>query len=145
MMRHVSHPAATKRFRKMKWAALGLLLGMAAASAGAVEATTSIRLNTIGYLPDAEKKAVVAGACTNFSVINAEGSQTEVEGKVTGPVTSQDTSEALYIADFSSLATEGEYQLEIPGIGRSAAFRVGKDVYREAFYTVERSMYLWRC
>ncbi len=67
------------------------------------------------------------------------------EGTVSGPVLNADTLEQLCIADFSALHEPGEYRLEVPGVGRSAPFRIAADVYREPFYTVMRGMYLWRC
>src|SRR5208283_3218787 len=62
-----------------------------------------IRLNTVGYPPDAEKRAVIAAACTNFTVLRLTDQATVFTGKVTGPVLNPDTQEQLYTADFSQL------------------------------------------
>jgi len=104
-----------------------------------------IRLNTVGYLPQAEKKASIAAACTNFTVVRLPGRQTVFSGAVTGPVLNEDTQEQLYTADFSACHTPGDYELEVPGVGRSAPFRIAADVYREPFSTAMLGMYLWRC
>ncbi len=56
-----------------------------------------------------------------------------------------DTQEQLYTADFSGLTQPGEYQLDVPGVGRSAPFHIAPDVYREPYYAVMRGFYLWRC
>ena len=111
----------------------------------ATEASLPIRLNTVGYLPDAEKQASVALPCTNFMVVRLPDGATVFQGKVTGPVSDADTQEQLYTADFSKLEQPGDYQLEVPGLGRSAPFHVAVDVYREPFYVVMRGFYLWRC
>jgi endoglucanase len=108
------------------------------------EATTKIRLDTVGYLPGHAKKASIAAECRTFAVLDAKGNRV-LEGNVTGPVTNEDTKEQLRLADFSRLEAPGLYVLEVPGVGRSATFRVGADAYREAFVTVTRAMYLWRC
>lgn len=104
-----------------------------------------IRFNTVGYLPHAEKKASIAAPCANFAVIRIRDNAKVFWGRVTGPVLNPDTQEQLYTADFSALTQPGDYQLEIPGVGQSATFRIAPDVYRETFYTVTRSLYLWRC
>ncbi|HXR48320.1 MAG TPA: glycoside hydrolase family 9 protein [Candidatus Limnocylindrales bacterium] len=113
--------------------------------AAAVEATSSIRLNTVGYPPDAVKQASVALPCTNFAVIRVADGATVFQGAATGPVSDPDTREQLYTADFSKLGQPGDYQLDVPGVGRSAPFHVGPNVYREPYYLVMRGFYLWRC
>ncbi len=104
-----------------------------------------IRLNTVGYLPEHAKKASLATPCTNFTVIRVADGSTVFQGKVTGPVLDPDTQEQLGIADFSKLKKTGDYQLVVPGVGRSAPFRIAKDVYREPYYVAMRGFYLWRC
>ena len=104
-----------------------------------------IRLNTVGYLPQAEKKASIAAACTNFTVVRLPCRLPAFSGTVTGPVLNEDTQEQLYTADFSACSVSGEYELEVPGVGRSAPFRIAADVYREPFSTAMLGMYLWRC
>ena len=104
-----------------------------------------IRLNTVGYPPEAEKRAAIAAACTNFVVLRLFDNSTVLTGKVTGPVLNPDTQEQLYTADFSKLKQPGNYQLDVPGVGRSAPFRIAPDVYREPYYIVMRGFYLWRC
>lgn len=118
---------------------------VAATLAASDEPTTSVRLNTLGYLPDAPKVASIPAPCTNFSVIRAPDGQHVFTGAATGPVTNPDTREKLFWADFSGLTNPGQYQLVVPGVGRSAPFRIAQDVYREPFYVVMRGFYLWRC
>ncbi len=112
---------------------------------GAVEVPSPIRLNTVGYPPRAQKAASIAAPCTNFAVIRVTDGATVFSGKISGPVSDPDTHEQLYMADFSGLKQSGDYQLDVPGVGRSAPFRVEKDIYREPFYVVMRGFYLWRC
>ncbi|MGA9778030.1 MAG: glycoside hydrolase family 9 protein [Limisphaerales bacterium] len=113
--------------------------------AAAVEVPSPIRLNTVGYPPGAQKAASIAAPCTNFAVIRVTDGATVFQGAVTGPVSDPDTREQLYTADFSKLRQPGDYQLDVPGVGRSAPFRVEMDIYREPFYVVMRGFYLWRC
>jgi endoglucanase len=113
-------------------------------SAFAGEESTRIRLNSIGYLPKAEKKATIAAPCTNFSV-ELPGGLKVFKATVTGPVVDPETRERLYTADFSAYNEPGEYELVVPGVGRSAPFRIGADIYREPCSTVLLGLYLWRC
>jgi endoglucanase len=105
----------------------------------------SIRLNTVGYLPLATKQASIGAPCTNFAVIRVADGKAVFQGQATGPVWDPDTQEHVYTADFSKVKEPGDYQLEVPGLGRSAPFRVAADVYREPFYVVMRGFYLCRC
>jgi endoglucanase len=113
--------------------------------ASAAGESTAIRLNTVGYLPGAEKQASIAVPCTNFTVVRLPDNTAVFSGKTTGPVPNPDTQEQLYIADFSPVKQAGEYQLKVPGIGRSAPFRVAPYIYREPFRTAMLGFYLWRC
>ena len=114
-------------------------------SVQAADESPLIRLNTVGYLPRAEKRASIAVPGTNFTVIRLADNSTVFTGKITGPVLNPDTQEQLGIADFSKLKKPGDYQLVVPGMGRSAPFRIAQDVYHEPYYVVMRGFYLWRC
>jgi endoglucanase len=125
--------------------ATGVFAFLLTASAWAADESLQIRLNTVGYLPQAKKQASIAAACTNFAVIRVADGATVCNGTATGPVLNPDTQEQLYTADFSKVKQSGEYQLEVPGVGRSAPFHIAGNVYREPYYTVMRGFYLWRC
>jgi len=104
-----------------------------------------IRLNTIGFLPDQEKRASVAAPCSAFTVVRPEGGAAVFSGKASEPQKNADTGEMLQTADFSPLNPPGTYCLDAPGVGRSAPFHIGKDVYNYPFYVAMRGMCLWRC
>ena len=76
-----------------------------------------IRLNTVGYLPRAEKKASIAATCTNFTVVRLPDRKTVFSGTVTGPVLNEDTREQIYTADFSACSVTGEYRARRFGRG----------------------------
>ncbi len=113
--------------------------------AGATNEFIPIRLNTVGYLPEAAKQASIAVPCTNFTVIRVTDGSIVLQGRVAGPALDPDTQEQLYTADFSRLNEPGDYELDVPTVGRSAPFHVGADVYREPYYVAMRGFYLWRC
>ena len=107
---------------------------------------TAIRLNTVGYLPAAAKRAsVVASGGAKFRVLPADETTPAFEGTLSSTVHNEDTREELAIADFTAVEIEGDYRLEIEGVGASAPIRIAPDLYREPFRTAVRGMYLWRC
>jgi endoglucanase len=112
---------------------------------GATAVNNPIRLNTVGFLVNHEKRASIAARCSRFSVVDDVDGAVVFRGRTTGPVHNADTNEVLYIADFSTLKRPGVYRLKVEGVGQSSSFRVGSDVYDFSFYTTLQAMYLWRC
>jgi len=104
-----------------------------------------VRLNSIGFLPDGQKRASIAAPCSGFAVVRVGDGRKVLSGKVGPPAVNPDMGETLALADFSKLHEAGAYYLEVPGVGRSAEFRIAADVYNFSYYTVMRGMYLWRC
>jgi endoglucanase len=113
--------------------------------AGSGLAAPAVRLNSLGFLSTQPKQATIATAATNFVLLQAGNKAVVFTGLLSGPRTNADTGEALFTADLSAFTNTGTYELEVPGAGRSAAFRIDADIYREPFVTVTRAMYLWRC
>ncbi len=120
-----------------------LLTGLASACA----ADQAIRLNTIGFMPDAAKRATIAAPCSEFSVMRAaDGAPVaSVPGCVPTTTAPTETGETVQVADFSGLSAPGRYQLSVPGVGMSVPFTVGADIWNTPFQLVSRAMYLWRC
>ncbi len=115
----------------------------ASTSPGDYQQDSRIRLNSIGYIPLAEKKATIAASCSDFIVVNTSGTSV-LTGKTTS-VFDTDTNEQVSIADFSSLKTEGSYTLLVPGVGKSVTFKIDPNIYSNPFKTAMLGMYLWRC
>jgi endoglucanase len=128
---------------------LSLIVALAAVvfstTVWAAEEAPKIRLNSIGFLPDKEKKASIAAPCSQFAVLRVKDGAKVLEGTVGSSFTNPDTEEKLQVADFSAFKEPGEYQLDVPGWGGRPPFRVAASVYNEPFYVVTRGMYLWRC
>jgi endoglucanase len=109
-------------------------------------ANTDIRLNSIGYRTHSLKKASIkAAAISVFYVVADPSGVTALAGTASSFGTNPDTSEAIWIADFSSVTTPGTYYLDVPGTGKSFDFKIGDGVFTPAFYAVFRGFYLWRC
>lgn len=129
--------------KRLNFSLIGL--GVLAASVALGETGTGIKLNTIGYLPEAVKRASVVTGAGEFAVVSAGDEREVLRGPIGAAIHNADTGEELRTIDFSKLTRPGEYRLKVSGLPDSPAFRVGADVYREPFFLVTRAMYLWRC
>ncbi|MEO5959867.1 MAG: glycoside hydrolase family 9 protein, partial [Opitutaceae bacterium] len=147
-MNGAMHVAATLRsglFRiGLTFALLGAPVG-ASAAVGPVDGR--VRLNSIGFTPDAPKQATVAASAATFRVLRVTDDAVALEGNLGSDIVTaaNDTNETVRLADFTALRTAGEYQLDVPNVGRSAPFTIGTDVWREPLRLATRAFYLWRC
>ena len=105
---------------------------------------SAVHVNTVGFLPDRAKTAVVLQQATTFSLMRADGTEA-LSGSATGPVHDGDTGMDLWTIDFSSFTTPGEYYLDVPDVGRSVSFRIDTSVYTEVTKTLMLGMYGQRC
>ncbi|ADQ79913.1 non-processive endocellulase [Paludibacter propionicigenes WB4] len=122
-----------------------LLLPIPAQSIVLADETASIKLNSLGYLPQAIKKATVTTEATVFQIINSQTGLEVFQGKLSEPVYQKDVDQKVWIADFSQVTQPGKYTLQIKGVGKSYEFTIGSDVYKSPFVTSMRAFYLWRC
>jgi len=123
----------------------GAALLLAAAAHASAAPDTGIKLNQLGFLPAAQKLAVVPGdAQARFSVLDAASGKTVLEGSMAGAATWDASGERVRVADFSTLRTPGRYRLRVEGLPDSAPFAVGPDVYRELDIAAIRSYTLNR-
>jgi hypothetical protein len=53
--------------------------------------------------------------------------------------------ENVYTLDFTDFKTPGRYVVSVPGVGRSAGFAVGNDVYAKAFEIQAYGVFVQRC
>lgn len=107
--------------------------------------TNAIHLNSLGFLPQLKKTAVISRECSTFKITNAATGAEVFSGKTEGPKYQQDVNQNVWHADFSALTTPGEYVLEVPGVGKSVQFKIADDVFSFAAKTSMRAFYLWRC
>lgn len=121
------------------------LPGFSTAAVMGGEVANPIRLDTVGYLPNQLKVATLAGPTERFVVRRFSDGPVVFADLTDGPHTNPDTEEQLRLADFTPLAEPGRYVLEAEGLGRSAPFTIGPDVYREPFRLAVQGFYLWRC
>ncbi|MYN38521.1 cellulase [Duganella sp. FT109W] len=109
---------------------------LALASAGVTAtAADGIKLNQLGFLPGADKVAVVPaaaaqGAAAAFSIVRA-GSDTVVQSGTLGPaVNVPESGDTVRLARFASLQTPGRYQLRVAGLPDSPPFEISASAYQ---------------
>lgn len=103
----------------------------------APQATADIRVNQLGYLPDAPKIAVLCALerldVSAFNVVNASGkivlTRAATPAKPFGPCTT------IYRLDFSSIGSPGEYRLTAAGL-TSPVIRITPRAYEGAADTL---------
>lgn len=107
--------------------------------------TGAIRINQLGYYPDANKVALVVFTnATTFEVINTLDSTVAFTGNLSAKMYWKDSGDTIKRADFSALKTEGTYKIRIPGFGESYPFEISKTVLRKAAYASLKSYYYQR-
>lgn len=110
----------------------------------AAAADDDVRVSSVGYLPERSKMATIAMAATTFHVLRETDASRVFDGMATGPITA-DTGATVWKADFSSVKETGRFYVEVDGVGRSVAFAIDDDVYREPLRVAMIGMYGQRC
>ena len=108
--------------------------------------THPVRINSLGYLPESPKIAtVIAPGGPTFNVRSAADDSVAWSSMMGTKMTDELTGDTLFQADFSAFGTAGSFYIEVPGLGRSATFTVGADVYNNLLTRAMIGMYGQRC
>lgn len=114
-------------------------------------ATTDIKVDQAGYLPDELKLVMVVTQSAApdpshaFVIRRAADNSAAFRGTLQAPISDPDSGDRVQAADFSSLNERGQFYLEVPGIGTSWHFAIEPDVFRRVYYLAMRSYYGQRC
>ncbi len=105
-----------------------------------------IRLNQIGYYPNAVKKAVITGKTTSntFQLLHLSTKAIAYEGTLSDSVHWSLAGEEVRVADFSAFNKSGEFVLQIDGLVSSYPFIIDKGVLREALLGSVKALYYQR-
>ncbi|MBF7074539.1 glycoside hydrolase family 9 protein [Glaciecola sp. MH2013] len=89
-----------------------------------------IKLNQIGFLPNAVKIAAVpATEATSFELVNNANDTVVLTGELSAEQSWPVSSTSVKLADFSSVTSAGEYTLRVEGIANNASVSIGESVY----------------
>src|SRR5208283_1251704 len=112
---------------------------------GAESRSIQIKVDQVGYLPGAPKVAAVTAAATSFEVKRASDNVTVFKGPLGSATLDADSGDSVQLADFTKLRLAGTYYLDVPGVGRSWTFSIGRDVFLRTYYLAMRAFYGQRC
>lgn len=112
--------------------------------------TPDINVNQIGYLPNAEKKAVVRAEqgtdiTGSFEVVNVDTEEIAFSGELESSKENAASEEQTAVADFSELTEAGTYKIVTEAFGESFEFEIGDTVYDALSESAIRMFYLQRC
>lgn len=122
-----------------------ILIFMVSLLAAKAQSGNAVHLNSLGFLPELKKTAVVTRECSVFRITEAATGKEVYSGKITGSKFQEDVNQQVWLVDFSELKTPGEYILEVPQVGKSVPFAIAGDAFNFAAKTSMRAFYLWRC
>ncbi|WP_111642251.1 glycoside hydrolase family 9 protein [Marinimicrobium alkaliphilum] len=115
-------------------------------SSASGDAEGMIKVNQVGFLPEAQKLAVVPGGVEvdAFEVVTADGETVVYTGELGSAATWAPAQESVRLADFSGLSDEGSYRIRVEGLDDSPAFTVAADAYAELSAASLKAFYLNR-
>jgi endoglucanase len=133
--------------RKLPIAAVlaGLVIFPAALAAGAESASLAIKVDQVGYLLDGPKVAFVSAPAATFQVRRCSDNVVVFQATLAPPQVDTNSGDQVQAADFSGLQQAGSYYIEVPGVGRSWNFTLGKNVFDRTYYLAMRGFYGQRC
>lgn len=107
--------------------------------------TTQIRLNQVGFYPNATKVAVVASeSATEFYIASADRKKKYFSGKLSTLRTSSYSPRKTRIADFSDFKSKGTFVLIVDGLGHSYPFEIKDHVHHAVSKASIKSFYFQR-
>lgn len=106
--------------------------------------STNIRLNQLGFYPNAPKIAIVTNAESGkFYVLNNKGA-TVYSSNLMQSAQPAFSGKYTLIANFSALNTLGQYVLNISGTGKSYMFNIKSSVYKSVANAAVKAFYFRR-
>lgn len=113
--------------------------------AAVADASAAIRVNQVGFAPQASKQAVVTDStATNFEIVTADTGKTVFSGKLGAPTVWSASAESARLADFSALSAPGDYRIKLDGKTISDRFTIRATPYRDLNAVAIKSYYLNR-
>ena len=113
--------------------------------ASSLMAEKPIKLNQLGFYPDAEKIAIVPDeAAGEFHVRDVKTDQIVFSSELQEPKRWQHSLENVAIADFTGFTQTGNYRLEHEGTGYSHEFQINRWVHRKLSKAAIKALYFNR-
>ena len=136
--------------QRMSFIGSGWIILLMALQAVAQPVAEAIRLNQIGFYPDAAKVAIVVGdpgsntAAQPFQVLTADGKKVVFSGTLSAARTNAFSGKLARTADFSTFRNPGTFVVNVPGLGQSYPFAIRLAVHREIAIGALKGFYFQR-
>ena len=124
-------------------AGFAFMAGILARGAGVP--TTAIKVDQVGYPVNGSKIALVSAPAKTFDIRHFGDGKVAFYGLLEPARLDPAAADAVEVADFSGLRREGRFFLEVPGVGKSWTFAVGKNIYEQTYLLAMRGFYGQRC
>jgi endoglucanase len=105
---------------------------------------SNIRLNQIGFYPEAPKVAVILSGNGNVFYIQTISKKTVFTGKLKKSVKPNFAGNTTNIADFTTFNKPGKYVLYIPDVGYSHPFEIKRSVHKDVANASIKAYYFMR-
>jgi endoglucanase len=112
---------------------------------GAGIQTPTIKVDQVGYPVNGPKIALVSAPAKTFDIKYFDDGRVAFHGLLEPARLDPATGDVVEVADFSGLRREGKFFLEVPGVGKSWTFAVGRNVYEHTYFLAMRGFYGQRC
>lgn len=111
------------------------------------ESLPGILVDQVGYPVGSNKIAVINAETPpgTFSILEEQTGREVYTGKVENKGYDATVNAYISYADFTDFNTEGTYYIQAPSIGRSYAFQIADEPFRELFTRVFKQYYFNRC
>lgn len=134
-------------FKKALYISLNLLFssGLTTSAQSKSDAgNDQIRLNQIGFYPDAPKIAVVLTNKKSSFSVQGVGRKVVYKGQLKKSALPDFAGHYTSIADFSAFSKPGKYVLNVPGLGSSYPFNISKNVHKQVADATIKAFYFMR-
>lgn len=101
----------------------------------------AIKVCQVGFKPDETKMAMITQSISGDVQICKKDGTVVLKVKPQAPKEDVDSGDTIQAVDFSALKQVGDYYVEVPGLGKSAPFHIGSDVYNLPFRYAIRAFY----
>lgn len=103
-----------------------------------------IKVNQLGFLPEAPKVAIVPNTgATTFSLVDGQNNSV-FNGNLSAAATWAPSQENVRKADFSTFTTPGVYRIKVAGVADSETFSIGNDVFDDLHDAAVKAYYFNR-
>jgi endoglucanase len=122
-----------------------LLFSLAVVRGNGQAASESIRLNQLGFYPNAPKIAIVLGTSSGpFQITSSDGKKVLFSGILSQPRQNTSSGKTACTADFSALHATGTFVVVVPGLGKSYPFSIQPNLHRSLAIGALKGFYYQR-